>query len=206
MPLLTDLERDRLLNRSNEDARSRAINDRRVRKKLGAWLSGLSDAAEILDFLPADQTNKILRDQNVYDLLSTGMAAALIKQFSPISGKLDEPENWKLKSTRPHILRDIPRGENATDLDIYRALYLHDILFFLNRSIVNTKIEINTQNPIDVFRSTVDLFDSKLDNRLTTAELKGVTRVRQAWYAIAEKEGLLDDELRSCLTRLIKAP
>jgi hypothetical protein len=157
-----------------------------------------------LGYLPSDQTNKILRDTDVYFLLIAGFDAAKIKQFSPISGKINEPETWKLESKPVENQLDLrsPYSDNspernATDLDIYRAKQLLSFLHMLNKHLVNTKIETNMQNPIDVIWNIPNFLDPKIDDRLTKDELKGVTRVRQAWLVIARKRFDEEERLRT---------
>ena len=54
--LLTEKERDRLINRqSMEDKKLRSANDARVKKKLIAWLKNVPDVLLILKELPDEQ-------------------------------------------------------------------------------------------------------------------------------------------------------
>jgi hypothetical protein len=80
--LLSDLEFDRLKNRSNEPL-TRSTNDGRVRRKLSAWLKNIDDVFFIMQRLPEDQLNDVLGEKDIDKLYSIIGEAMKIKNYYP---------------------------------------------------------------------------------------------------------------------------
>jgi len=166
MSLLTDIERERLIHRPR-DAKERASNDVRIRKKLRAWIHGLDDIALICEYLPEDQLNKEIVDNDVYFL--TGIARSFMEalKFSPIVGRVDHPEEWKTQT-------DTGAERPATPEDIDRALAIKKI-------IDDIMVYHGQNNPIDsVLILSRMAADPELKNKLTEADHKSLKRLKDA--------------------------
>jgi hypothetical protein len=102
MVVLSNLEKDRLIHRDAQNPNTRATNDTRVRKKLKAWMSEILDVMYILEYLPENQLNDVVIDDDVRDLMFISLMAASIKKNGPITGELKKPENWRIiETTKP---------------------------------------------------------------------------------------------------------
>ena len=65
-------------------------------------MSEILDVMYILEYLPEDQLNDAIIDDDVRDLKFIALMAASIKKFGPIIGELEEPEKWKtMAATKP---------------------------------------------------------------------------------------------------------
>ena len=165
-PLLTDSERERLINRSS-DSKTLASNDVRVRKKLRSWLQSLDDIALICEYLPEDQLTKELTDNQIFFLMDLARNFMEIRHFLPIVGDIKNPDVWK-------IVTATGAKQLANDVDIERSLkikhVIDDIMLFHGHD-----------NPIDTV-SLLFKLESKPEfkNRLTEADLKAIERVREA--------------------------
>jgi hypothetical protein len=165
-PLLSNTERDRLRHRPQE-AKERASNDVRVRKKLRSWLQSLDDIGLICEYLPEDQISKEITDNHIFFLMGIAKTFMELRHFSPITGRLDNPDEWKIVTKTG---AEFP----ANDIDIGRSLKL--------RHVINDIMEFHGQkNPVDA----VDIL-SKLkslpesQSRLTEADEKAIDRVTKA--------------------------
>lgn len=165
-PLLTDSERERLINRSS-DSKTRASNDVRVRKKLRSWLQSLDDIALICEYLPEDQLTKEITDNQIFFLMNIAKNIMEIRHFLPIVGDIKNPDEWK-------IVTATGAKQLANDVDIERSLkikhVIDDIMLLHGRD-----------NPIDTV-SLLFKLESKPEfkNRLTEDDLKAIERVREA--------------------------
>ena len=79
--LLSDLEFERLKNRSKET--TRATNDGRVRRKLSAWLKNLGDVFFIMQTLPENQLKDVFSEMDIDKLYSIIGEAMKIKNYYP---------------------------------------------------------------------------------------------------------------------------
>ncbi len=83
--LLTGTERERLINRRDMgDAKKRAANDSRAKKKLAAWADNLRDVELILEIR--------------------------VKNFRRVSGDINDPVSWQTSPGRPANDLDIARS------------------------------------------------------------------------------------------------
>jgi hypothetical protein len=164
--LLTNSERERLIHRSS-DAKTRASNDVRIRKKLRCWLQSLDDIGLICEYLPEDQLAKEITDNQIFFLMSTAKSFMKIRHFLPIEGNIKNPADWK-------IVTATGAKQLANDVDIDRSLkiknVIDDIMLFHGHD-----------NPID----TVSLLSKlksqpEFQNRLTETDLKAIERVTEA--------------------------
>jgi hypothetical protein len=81
--LLSKLEFERLAKRSDEPL-TRATNDGRVRRKLSAWLKNIDDVFFILQKLPEDQVQLVLKPKDIDKLYSIiGEAMRTINYYPP---------------------------------------------------------------------------------------------------------------------------
>jgi len=166
MSLLSEIERDRLRRRP-PDAKTRASNDVRIRKKLRSWIHDLDDIALICEYLPEDQLAKEMADNDVYFLMSIAKSFMKTLKFMPIVGKVDQPEGWKIKSNSGI---EYP----VSDMDIDRSLTIKKI-------IDDIMPYHGWYNPID---SVLELSRMEsipeLKNKITEGDRKGLERVREA--------------------------
>jgi hypothetical protein len=165
MSLLTNTERERLRHRSS-DAKTRASNDVRIRKKLRSWIHDLDDVVLICKYLPENQLAKEIVDNDVYFLTGIARSFMEILKFMPITGKVDQPEGWRTESDAG--------GYPPTNQDIDRSLaikkIIDDIMVFHGQN-----------NPVDsaLILSRMDSIPD-LKNKITEDDRKGLERVSEA--------------------------
>jgi hypothetical protein len=165
-PLLTDSERERLINRSN-DSKTRASNDVRVRKKLRSWLQSLDDIALICEYLPEDQITKEITDNQIFFLMNIAKNLMEIRHFLPIVGDIKNPDEWKIVTTTG-------AEQLANDVDIERSLKIKHV-------IDDIMLLHGQDNPIDTV-SLLFKLESKPEfkKRLTEDDLKAIERVKES--------------------------
>jgi len=166
MSLLTDIERERLRDRSR-DAKTRASNDVRIRKKLRSWVHTLDDIALITEYLPEDQLIKEITDNDVYFLM--GIAKSFMKnlRFMPMVGKSDQPEGWKTKT-------DAGAEYPASDIDIDRSLTIKKI-------IDDIMAYHGDNNPIDYVLMISRMASiPELQSKITEGDRKGLERLTES--------------------------
>lgn len=183
MSLLSVAERDRLIHRPH-DAKKRASNDVRIRKKLRSWLENLDDIALIDEYLPQDQVIKEIADNHIYFLMGIARKFMEILKYYPIIGKADHPESWKVL-----ITQGVERP--ATDIDMSRALSI-------KKSIEDLMALHGESNPIDkvLLLSRMDSHP-ELQDKITEAERRGLERLTEA---------IMDYDPRHQRLRLTKIP
>lgn len=164
MSLLSDIERDRLRYRPH-DAKTRASNDVRIRKKLRSWIHDLDDIALICEFLPEDQLAKEMADNDVFFLMGIARCFMDTLKFMPIVGKVDQPEGWKKRSSSGV---EYP----VSDVDIDRSLSLKksidDIISYYGQdNPIGSVLELSRMESIP-----------ELKNKITEGDRKGLERVR----------------------------
>lgn len=166
-PLLTDSERERLINRSS-DSKTRGSNDVRVRKKLRSWLQSLDDIALICEYLPEDQLTRELTDNQIFFLMNIARNFMETRHFLPIVGDIKNPDEWK-------IVTATGAKQLANDVDIERSLKIKHV-------IDDIMLLHGQDNPIDTV-SLLFKLESKPEfkNRFTEDDLKAIERVREAF-------------------------
>lgn len=122
--LLSDLERDRLLNRDSLDRHTRVTNDVRVRKKLLDWLKEVDDVLLVIDKLPKDSIQKTIDDKPIFDLMYSAINLMKAKDFRPITGEIGNPESWHRVVKKDSMFEDSIKTP-ATDADIVRSARLY---------------------------------------------------------------------------------
>jgi hypothetical protein len=166
MSLLSDIERERLIHRPH-DAKTRASNDVRIRKKLRAWIHELDDVALICEYLPEDQINKEIVDNDVYFLM--GIARSFMKslKFFPMLGRVDHPEEWKTQT-------DTGAERSVTDEDIDRSLTI--------KKIIDDIIVYHGQNnPIDSVLILSKMASiPELQSKVTEADRRSLERLQES--------------------------
>ena len=116
--LLTRTERERLINRRDMgDAKKRAANDSRAKKKLAAWADNLRDVELILENLPDEMSESVVDESAVYRLISVVEELLRVKEFRRICGDINDPASWQTAPGRP-----------ADELDIARSALLASVL------------------------------------------------------------------------------
>ena len=116
--LLTGTERERLINRRDMgDAKKRAANDSRAKKKLAAWADNLRDVELILEILPDEMSESVVDESAVYRLISVVEELLRVKEFRRICGDINDPASWQTAPGRP-----------ADELDIARSALLASML------------------------------------------------------------------------------
>jgi hypothetical protein len=166
--LLSNLERERLENRSSCDRRIRTVNDARVRKKLAAWLMDIDDVLCILRNLPEDQIIDATKDTDInmlfhiiYDLLDT-------RKYYPIEGKIDNPDEWQ-------IIINEDNKQPAKNSDIMRSVYIEGFLDDL------MLLFVGENNPIAEVEFLAEMDkEPKFHDRVTDGERKSIERLNQA--------------------------
>lgn len=176
--LLTEKERDRLINRqSMEDKKLRSANDARVKKKLIAWLKNVPDVLLILKELPDEQKRAVVKDIDIYSLLEVAERMLAISEFYSIYGDFEDPDNWGLSPTCGDSKgwRADPRSlKKASDLDILRSVMLNDHLIALRGF-------LGSNNPVAHYASTVQFAGlPQFKEYVTEGHKAGMERIRQA--------------------------
>ena len=174
-------------HRDAQNPHTRSTNDTRVRKKLKAWTSEILDVMYILEYLPENQLNDVIIDDDVRDFMFIALMAASIKKFGPIIGELEEPEKWKtIETTKPKRSENwkkfSPIERSVEDRDIVRAFDSMANLIWLN-TFANATIPapLKGGNPIEKAMH-YSRFNSipALSQRLTEGERKGIERINMA--------------------------
>jgi hypothetical protein len=175
--LLSDLERERLEKRSSLDRHTRATNDVRVKRKLAAWLKGTGDVLRILNNLPEDQIRDVTKDLDIYMLLSVIPYLLRIRNFYPVEGEEDKPDDWV-------IAIDEKNRRLATNQDVMRSVLLNTYISYIRPF-------HGENNPVAVVE-LLEKFDRhpKYRDRVTDAERKSIKRLRQANDEFAREMGL----------------
>lgn len=129
--ILSDLERERLINREKNDCPG--INDARVRKKLSNWTNTFEDIALIFEKLPPEQLKDLLDDDDVYFFLAVAERIMSILDFRPLDGELDKPDDWKVRISPVRRWDDFSPVEKvverpATEEDIKKTGTLNYLL------------------------------------------------------------------------------
>lgn len=176
--LLTDRERERLINRqSMEDKKLRSANDARVKKKLIAWLKNVPDVLLILNELPDDQKRTVINDADIYALLDVAEHMLRIKEFYSIYGDFKDPTNWGISPTigDSRGWRADPKSlQKASDLDISRSLLLND-------HIIAIRGFFGSNNPVTQYASTVQFAENpNFKEFVTPGHIAGMERIEQA--------------------------
>lgn len=168
--LLTGTERERLINRRDmADAKTRAANDSRAKKKLAAWVDNLRDVELILENLPDEMSESAINEFAVYRLISVIEDLLRVKKFRRVSGDINDSASWQTTPLRP-----------AEDIDIARASILALMLESVGRY-------LGSDNPV-VHAVALSKFyaDPQLQKRLTDAEKKSVEKCVEATEKIYE--------------------
>lgn len=168
--LLTGTERERLINRRDMgDAKKRAANDSRAKKKLVAWMDNIEDVELILENLPQEVTKEAIRESDIYRLISVMSDSLRVKNFRRVSGAINDSASWQTTPLRP-----------AEDIDIARASILALMLESVGRY-------LGSDNPV-VHAVALSKFyaDPQLQKRLTDAEKKSVEKCVEATEKIYE--------------------
>jgi hypothetical protein len=141
--LLSDLELERLMNRSNEPL-TRATNDGRVRRKLSAWLKNINNVFIILHNLPEDQLKDVLSEKDIDKLYFVILEAMRIKDYYPhgleqlrIDFEKEETETFKVRhraflqqdiqgisSFSKPLITLIQQGKTWTEEDLLKRLHI----------------------------------------------------------------------------------
>lgn len=184
--MLSPTEKERLENRNSKDmdSQTRASNDARVRRKLAAWFNeDGKDIMLIFRYLPEDQLKRVLTDRNAYFLLGLAWIVMKEREFKPIVGKFDHPEDWKVLEWPEPSKSLLDRREEGpvSNLDIDRSGRLSYLLPDLMRDFYE---EPGSTNPVTMFSRYHNLFlDPELKDRLTEGEKKGIARIDKAFRA-----------------------
>ena len=168
--LLTGTERERLINRRDMgDAKKRAANDSRAKKKLAAWADNLRDVELILENLPDEMSESAINEFAVYRLISVVEELLRVKEFRRICGDINDPASWQTAPGRP-----------ADELDIARSALLASVLGGVGQF-------LGADNPV-VHAVALSKFyaDPQLQKRLTDAEKKSVEKCVEATEKIYE--------------------
>jgi hypothetical protein len=119
--LLSEKERERLKTRDALDPRTRAANDIRVKRKLGAWMKGIDDVLLILEHLPKDTILKIAKDDvAIMRLVTASIEMMRMMGYRPIVGNVGQPESWSAIKKTSGGDPKVP----VTDVDIVRSANL----------------------------------------------------------------------------------
>jgi hypothetical protein len=95
--LLSNEEREQMVNRAAYDRQTLSDNDLRIKNKLKAWLDDIKDIRLILRNLPEDLTRDVLIDEHVFDLLCIATEIMRLQKFLAISGEVNKPEEWQAR-------------------------------------------------------------------------------------------------------------
>lgn len=185
--MLSDLERDRLMHRDAQNPHTRATNDTRVRKKLRDWIDGVLDAMYILEYLPESQLEEVIIDDDIRDFTFIALMAASIKKYGPITGELEEPENWKtietMKPKKSEVWKKfVPIERPTEDRDIVRAVNsLRDLIWLNTYANATIPQALSRKNPIEKAMGYAGFYSNPLlSGRLTEGERRGIERINQA--------------------------
>ena len=141
--LLSNLEFERLMNRSKE-SHTRATNDGRVKRKLSAWLKNIDDVFFIMQKLPENQLNEVFGEKDIDKLYSIIGEAMKIKNYYPSALKKwrdelekKETEIFKLRhgaflkqdfqgpiSYSKPLIDQIQKGKTWTEEDLLKELHI----------------------------------------------------------------------------------
>jgi hypothetical protein len=166
--LLSNLERERLENRSSCDRRIRTVNDARVRKKLAAWLMEIGDVLSILSKLPEDQIIDATKDSDVNMLFHIIHYLLYKRKYYPIEGKIDNPNEWQ-------IIIDENNKQPAKNSDIMRSFYIEGFLDDL------MSLFVGKNNPIAKVEFLAEMDEEpSFHDRVTDGERKSIERLNQA--------------------------
>jgi hypothetical protein len=179
--MLSPTERDRLKNREGTSSQEKASNDARIKRKLVMWMKeDLDDVYLILRELPEDRLKRVLTDKNAHDLLRLAALIMDIKDFCPLVGKLDRPDDWKVfKLEKNRVQGEPTRGEerSANDMDVKRAGMLNHMLMLLRMFYEKP----GTVNPVSSAMACASLLRfSELKDRVTEGEKRGIERITKA--------------------------
>jgi hypothetical protein len=136
--MLTELERDRLVNREKFSGHDRHNNDFVIRSKLKAWLEDIDDVILILKHLPHRQLEKMLIDDNVFGLFQVVTSLIHLLKF----GRIEEIRGKfvvfdEIVSPNKEIK---VKGRYAVDEDLKRAIEIG--YFFGDIARISTSREV----------------------------------------------------------------
>lgn len=181
--LLSNEEREQLVNRAAHDRQTLSNNDLKIKKKLEAWLDDIRDIRLMLRNLPEDLTRDVLTDENAFDLLSIGSEIMRLQKFLSVFGEIDKPEDWQARGYG--IIR------LAEDKDIGRSLILNshirDFVVFAGEKYDGG------QNPAIRARALAKLQgDPRFSGEIGTEEQKAIEKVKNATAKYAELQHLAE--------------
>lgn len=119
--------------------------------------------------MPEDQIRDVSFDSDVITLFSLIIRLMGKRNFCPIEGEADKPDDWK-------VVIDDNNSRLATNLDIsiseILGIYLDQVNYFYGRP----------DNPIDKVRSLIRMDESDYRDRvmITDDERKAIKRLKQA--------------------------
>jgi len=172
--MLSDLEKDRLVNRNRsgltqKDIKDRATNDMRVRRKLSSWLKDISDAVLVLQCLPDDQLDDIIDDWHIYFLLNIAEAGMDIKRFHPIEGDAETPEKWQTVLKYNDQTGKAEETRAAEKLDIARSGMLSHHIGIIGKKYLGYR------NPVTKVAELSNLYQKpKLKDKVSEGERRAV--------------------------------
>ena len=136
--MLTELERDRLINREKFSGHDRHNNDFVIRSKLKAWLEDIEDVILILKYLPQRQLEKMLIDDNVFGLFQIVASLVHLLKF----GRIEEIRGKYVifdEIVSPNNEIKV-KGRYAVDEDLKRAIEIG--YFFGDIARISTSREV----------------------------------------------------------------
>lgn len=161
--LLSEKERDRLMDRVNFDKRTNSTNDVRVKHKLDAWIDNLNDVQLILENLPGETSSSAIEEINIYQLLNIVSDLLRIKKFRRITGDAGKSDSWQTAPSRTAEERDIARAAILT-------IFLEGIGRYLG-----------ADNPLLHVMGLLKFYvDPRLQGRLTDDEKRSVEKCLDA--------------------------
>jgi hypothetical protein len=184
--LISNEEREQMVNRAAYDRQTLSDNDLRIKNKLKAWLDDIKDIRLILRNLPEDLTRDVLIDEHVFDLLCIATEIMRLQKFLAISGEVNKPEEWQARGYG--IVR------LAEDKDIGRNLvlnsYIRDLVVFAGENF------IGEQNPAIRARALERVQCTSLSSgKIMPNEQKAIEKVKTATAKYSELRHL--SELKS---------